>query len=188
MHCERPNQNSALLFQHLCTPAGFFVAALAIIVRGANIVLVVLDPQVVLDSKRHTVKYAQWLPLSVSLRRGLGRLPYKLHLGLHEGGRVRRALRDISADEGQQAFYDIQWCECAARVPVVEIFDRVESARRRVLQRCAQVGLVCEIRRSFVVRLRQRYHRRVVARIDAVELRALPQGAEAGIAPKNSWY
>ncbi len=68
----------------------------------------------------------------------------------------------------------------------MKVFNRVESGRRGVIKGCAKIGFVCVADRR-AVGCRQRYHGGIVARIDAIELPAFAQGAEAGIAPQDAW-
>jgi hypothetical protein len=83
---------------------------------------------------------------------------------------VRTALCDISADEGEEAFYNIAGCECTALVRVVDILDRVE-ARLPIVRRRAL--LTCDIRvatRRLVAGLGNRYHGRIQSRLGSFKL------------------
>ena len=55
VHGQRSDQDSTFFLYHLCAPARVLVPAVAVVVGGANVVLVPLDLEIVLDTKGNAV-------------------------------------------------------------------------------------------------------------------------------------
>lgn len=112
MHCGLANNNSPSFLPFPYTPRAALQATLEVQLTP-QCPLIPLQVYLVLHHNRHSIQWAQRLPLLVSLRRGLRSRNNRFRMRFEESDRVLAGWLSIATDQGEEGLDDVdrrQFC------------------------------------------------------------------------------